>query len=125
MKITIELNREEFDMAIDSGALKALSMTMKKSEAINTAVPVKATKVVPDDKAAEEITKNTVQTSATESEPKITKEMVRAVFTSVIKAGKAAEAKALTAKYGAKKVPDLKEEDYAAVYKEANILLEG
>lgn len=32
MKITVELNCDEFDMALDSGALKALSMTMKKPD---------------------------------------------------------------------------------------------
>lgn len=58
-----------------------------------------------------------------DEEPKITKEMVRAVFTKLIKAGKSKDAKELTSKYGASKLPELKEEDYAAVYKEAEGLL--
>lgn len=123
MKVTIELNRDELAAALDNGALKALSQAMKV-EKQGQAAPVKE-EIAKNNKAAEEIPKNTVQTPTTESEPKITKEMIRAIFTKIIKVGKAAEAKALTAKYGAKKVPDLKEEDYAAVYKEANALLEG
>ena len=69
--------------------------------------------------------KNTVieQQQKEDEEPKITKELVRAVFAKLIKAGKAKEAKELTAKYGASKIPEIKEEDYAAIYKEAEELL--
>ncbi|MBE1305629.1 hypothetical protein G4W71_16620 [Clostridium botulinum] len=58
-------------------------------------------------------------------EPKteITKEMVRAVFTKLIQAGKQKEAKEITLKYGASKLPELKEEHYAAVIKEVEELL--
>ncbi|WP_338631511.1 hypothetical protein [Clostridium baratii] len=58
-----------------------------------------------------------------ESNHKVTKEEVRAVFTKLIKAGKQKEAKELTAKYGASKLPDVKEEDYAAIKEEAEALL--
>lgn len=58
-----------------------------------------------------------------ETKVEITKEMVRAVFSKLIKAGKANEAKELTSKYGASKLPELKEEHYEAVYKEAEALL--
>lgn len=54
---------------------------------------------------------------------KITKEQVRAVFSKLLKAGKQQEAKDLTAKYGASKIPEIKEEDYEAVLKEAEELL--
>lgn len=60
-----------------------------------------------------------------DKDPKVTKEMVRAIFTTLIKAGKQEEAKALTSKYGAKKVPDIKEKDYTAIFNEANALLEA
>lgn len=40
MKITIELNANEFDMALDSGALKALSMTMKRHTEEKQEIPV-------------------------------------------------------------------------------------
>lgn len=58
-----------------------------------------------------------------EEDTKVTKEMVRAVFSKIIKAGKQKEAKALTEKYGASKLPEVKEEDYAAIYKEAEGLI--
>ncbi|UZQ49087.1 hypothetical protein [Clostridium kluyveri] len=54
---------------------------------------------------------------------KITKEMVRAVFTKLIKSGKQKEAKDLTKKYGANRLPDIKEEDFEAIYKEAEGLI--
>lgn len=54
---------------------------------------------------------------------KVTKEMVRAVFTKLIKAGKQKEAKDLTKKYGANRLPDIKEEDFEAIYKEAEGLI--
>lgn len=66
-----------------------------------------------------------VEDTKKDEETKVTKEMVRAIFTTLIKAGKQADAKALTSKYGAKKVPDIKEEDYAAIFNEANALLEA
>lgn len=64
-----------------------------------------------------------VKTVDPPSKEKITKEMIRATFAKLIKAGKAKEAKDITTKYGAKKVPDLKEEDYTAILKEVEELL--
>ncbi|EQB4336182.1 hypothetical protein ACYJ2V_000086 [Clostridium botulinum] len=58
-----------------------------------------------------------------ETKPEITKEMVRAVFTKLIQTGKQKEAKEITLKYGASKLPELKEEHYAAVIKEVEALL--
>lgn len=56
-------------------------------------------------------------------EVKVTKEQVREVFSKLVKAGKQKEAKELTAKYGASKVGEVKEEDYAAILKDAEELL--
>lgn len=56
-------------------------------------------------------------------EPKVSKEMVREILNKLIKAGKAQEAKNLISKYGASRLPYLKEEYYAAVYKEAEALI--
>lgn len=50
---------------------------------------------------------------------KVTKEMVRAVFSDLIKKGKQKEAKELTSKYGASKLSEVKEEDFEAIIKEA------
>lgn len=63
------------------------------------------------------------ETAPVEQEKSISKEEVRAVFTKLFKAGKGKEAKELTAKYGASKLGELKEEDYAAVLKEAEELM--
>jgi len=63
------------------------------------------------------------ETKATEGEVEITKEMVRERLGVIMKSGKQAEVKALVAKHGASKLPDLKEEEYAAVYQEAEKLL--
>lgn len=76
-----------------------------------------------DTKTAEVKDAENVKEDNKEEDPKVTKEMVRAVFTKLIKAGKQKEAKDLTKKYGADKLPDLKEEHYAAIYEEAEGLL--
>lgn len=54
---------------------------------------------------------------------KVTKEEIRAAFTKAIKLGKQAESKAITQKYGASKLSELKEEDYPAVLKDVEALL--
>lgn len=54
---------------------------------------------------------------------KVTKEQVREVFSKLVKADKQKEAKELTAKYGASKVGEVKEEDYVAILKDAEELL--
>lgn len=56
-------------------------------------------------------------------ETNITKEMVRAICSKAIKAGKSAEVKNIVGKYGAAKLPDLKEECYADAYKDVEALL--
>jgi len=76
--------------------------------------PPKGEVVDADIKAADEPSKE---------KTKVTKEDLRAIFTKIIKAGKQSEAKALTTKYGAARLPDIKEEDYAAVYKDAEDLI--
>ena len=79
------------------------------------AAPKEAEKVEDKPKIAEQ--------SKEPEKAEITKEMVRAVFTKLIKAGKSKEAKDLTKKYGANRLPDIKKEDFAAVYKEAEELI--
>lgn len=53
----------------------------------------------------------------------VTKEMVRAICSKAIKAGKSAEVKNIVSNYGAAKIPDLKEECYTDVYKDVEALL--
>lgn len=55
--------------------------------------------------------------------PKVTKEMVREICSKAIKAGKPGEVKKIVADHGASKIPELKEEEFAAVYKEVEALL--
>ncbi len=81
------------------------------------------TMVEEGDKALEDTTESEPVEDKKKEEPKVTKEMVRAVFSQLIKKGKQKEAKELTSKYGAAKLPDVKEEDYAAILKEAEELL--
>jgi hypothetical protein len=68
-------------------------------------------------------TNEEVKEDPKDEEPKVTKEMIRERLGAIMKAGKQKEVKELVAKYGAERVPDLKEEDYVAVYKEAEVLL--
>lgn len=56
-------------------------------------------------------------------EPKVTKEMVRDICSKAIKAGKPGDVKKIVADHGASKIPELKEEEYLAVYKEVEALL--
>ncbi|MBU3155153.1 hypothetical protein [Clostridium estertheticum] len=71
--------------------------------------------ITPKDDAQKEKTKG--------GEPKITKELIRERLSTIMKSGKQKEAKDLLAKHGASKLPELKEEEYAAVYKEAEVLI--
>lgn len=151
MKITAEFNSSEelisFINTFGANALKGIESKKEVQE-----VEVKEVKKVKEetvtekkeevkqvDTPKEEVKKETViekkeeksnppkneqvKTVDQSSKEKITKEMIRAAFAKLIKVGKAKEAKDITTKYGAKKVPDLKEEDYTAILKEVEELL--
>ena len=117
-----------------------------QSATVNTEKPkdvvkVKKEKVAPVEDKKEEPTKvdaevTGVDTTSTEplkdvevseensgEEVEITSVMVRAICSKAIKAGKSAEVKNIVAKYGASKLPDLKEECYADAYKDVEALL--
>lgn len=79
---------------------------VKKDEAVDEPKDVKE-----EPKSIEEIKED-----KKEETPKLTKETIRAMFSKLIQAGKQKTAKEITMKYGAKKVNELKEEDYPAVY---------
>jgi hypothetical protein len=132
MKITAEFNsNEELLSFANTFSTKSLlpevgvqelkevtqKSTVKKEAKVNS---TKNTKV--EDKPVEP-PKEDKKEEPKEEKSKITKEMVRAVFTKLIKAGKSKEAKDLTKKYGASRLPDIKEEDFEAVYKEAEELI--
>lgn len=74
----------------------------------------------------ETLTKSLTDTNATDVEEvrepvtaKISLEDIREVLTPLTRAGKREEVKALLDKYGAKKLPDVKEEDYPEFLEEA------
>lgn len=100
----------------------------KKPEEVAKVIVDEVTKELSKSKEVEKIEDEVVKTGETkeeikEEEQKITKEQVRAVFTKLAKEGKQKEAKDLTKKYGATKVSEIKEEDYAEILKEAEALL--
>ena len=110
-------------------ALSDVKIEVEKLESIVTSA-IASNKTTKTDAPKEEI-KEEIKTL--EEEPKkedapkpptkITKEALRALFGKLIAAGKQVEAKALTTKYHAARLPDIKEEDYEAVYKEAEALV--
>jgi len=89
--------------------------------------PVKEDKpveeIIPDNSAELQKEIERDQKESEKEEVNITKEMVRERLGAIMKAGKQKEVKALVALHGAGKLPDLKEEEYAAVYEEAGALL--
>ncbi len=119
MKITVEFNSNEelisFINTFGAKTLTGVAPIEKKEVKVN--LPKEVKKV---DSPKEE-----VKESKKEEDPKVevTMEMVRAVFTKLIKAGKQKEAKEITTKFGASKLPELKEGDYAAVIKEAEVIM--
>lgn len=121
MKITAEFNsNEELISFINTFGAKTLTgvTAIEKKENVKVDSPKKEAKKEETkiDPPKEEVKKE-------DSKVEVTMEMVRAVFTKLIKAGKQKEAKEITTKFGASKLPELKEQDYAAVIKEAEVIL--
>lgn len=141
MKITAEFNsNEELLSFINTFGAKAIPKaepkqgvsapveTKKESKkeepkSVETPKTEKPTSEPPKEELKEEPKEQAPSEEPKQEEPKVSMEMVRAVFTKLIKAGKQKEAKEITEKYGAKKLPDLKEEHYAAALKDAEELL--
>lgn len=98
----------------------------KKEEKADTKeeAPKVEAEVTGVDTNIEEPTKDAeIKEENTDGEIQITKEMVREKFNQVVKSGKQKEAKALIENLGAKKLSDVKPEDYATLIKEAEALL--
>ena len=147
MKITAEFNsNEELLSFINTFGTSAVHQTINLSPSViekDTKSAPKAEKTIKEepkvDKKEEKKAKVTEEVKQDEKvenkeegaaeevedkqEEKVTLEMVRAVFAKIIKAGKQKEAKELTTKYGASKLPELKEEDYSKILKEAEELI--
>lgn len=118
------------------GQGQAATVKMEKPKEVVKAADekVKKDKVAPVEDKKEEPTKvDTTSTEPTkdaeindensEERAPITKEMVRAICSKAIKAGKSAEVKNIVSKYGASKLPDLQEECYADAYQDVEALL--
>jgi hypothetical protein len=123
------------------GQAEPLKIEKPKEEVKAAAEKVKKDKVVPVEDKKEEPTKVDAEVTGvdtTSNEPTkdaevneenseerapITKEMVRAICSKAIKAGKSAEVKNIVSKYGASKLPDLKEECYVDAYQDVEALL--
>jgi len=141
MKITAEFNsNEELLSFIGTFGTKGLissgvTNVTNISPVVETKKTVKGEIIKTEDKPIKEVLKEeikenvatkdaeTTKGDATSGEPKITKEMIRERLGLIMKTGKQKEAKDLLAKYSASKLPELKEEHYAAVYGEAEGLL--
>ncbi|ENY98723.1 hypothetical protein HMPREF1092_03281 [Clostridium thermobutyricum] len=103
---------------IDNEAINALVET-KKSEDYEIKEETKAkTKKVSNKKEEEKVVKEDVK-----EEKKIDFTEIREVATTLVKAGKQPELAEITAKYGASKLSELKEEDYEAVLNEFKELM--
>ena len=140
MKIIAEFNStEELINFVNTFGVKAIqnsepkqgiggqvSMGVAPKEVEKTEGPKKEEKNVEAPKVEAEVNQESTEVKDSvivEEEPKITKEMIREKISAAMKTGKQKEVKDIVAKYGASKVPDLKEEDYAAVIKEVEALL--
>lgn len=121
MKITAEFNsNEELLSFISTFGAKITTGQALYPVVGGTKEPVTTNKVG----TKQEVKKETPKEEIPKDEDiKITKEMVRSIFSKLIKAGKQKEAKEITERYGAKRLPDLEEEHYAAAYKDAEGLL--
>ncbi|MGN2368925.1 hypothetical protein ACTFJW_02560 [Clostridium cagae] len=90
----------------------------KESVQEKESVKVEAEEVGVDDTSTEP----PKDADVTEDVAKVTKEMLRDACAKVMQLGKQAEVKQIFKKYGANKLPELKEEDYAAAYKDVEAL---
>ena len=133
MKIIAEFNSNE-ELSSFISTFSTTTMHAGAFESTLDVVKVDGFKIVdkPNEDVKEEAPKSDIKEIVTtkeadipkeESKTEITKEMVRGLFTKIIKAGKQKEAKELTDKYGATRLPDIKIEDYSAIYKEAEELI--
>lgn len=133
MKITAEFNSiYEVQDFIEAFGAKAITSQITIDGAKVVGTPKENKKMEEHNKNVkvaekEEIQKYEPHNEVTEDKKsevvKVTKEQVREVFSKLVKAGKQKEAKELTAKYGASKVGEVKEEDYVAILKDAEELL--
>jgi len=134
MKITAEFNsNDELMSFISAFGARGVQLKQELAPVVETKKTTKVETIKKEDKPVKEVKADAPKEEIKEiipakeetkgEDPKVTKEMVRERLGAIMKAGKQAEAKALVAEHGASGIPTLKEEEYAAVYKEAEKLL--
>ena len=115
MKMVVEFNSNqevlEFIQMFGAGAVQLVPA--KKEESKEKIDTKKSEPKKEETKKAEEPKKEDKN-----QEVKVTKEMLRTNFSSLVKKGKNATAKNLMEKYGASKLMEVKEEDYEALNKD-------
>lgn len=119
MKIVAEFNSVE-ELLNFTNTFGAKTFIPMMKEKVVVEAPKKEVAVI------EEQTKesNQVQENkASAEESQITFDMVKDICNKALKAKKSSDVKAIVAKYGAKKMSDLKEDYYQAVYEEVGGLL--
>lgn len=129
MKFVIEFNSSELVNAINSGVLLTLAESVSKTDS----AAIKAGEIIREKQtkaaADKEPEKEDKQSPKTNSEPEAhpqkeetvtyTLIQVREKLASLSRAGKQAQVKALLEKFGATKLSEVKEEDYAALMQDA------
>lgn len=145
MKISVEFDNveemQEFAKSIHGGcSCSEKTVSITNTEVAKEEAPKETTKKKNTSKKAEDKKKEVTgvdesannepvkdaetkeEDKSAEDEPKVTKEQLRAICSDKMKAGKQAEVKAVFEKHGASKLPEVKEEDYTAVYKEVEAI---
>lgn len=115
--VTSQITIDGAKLSEKVGAALGSTKEDKKIEESNKEIKVEKEETQKDEQS------NEVTEDKKSEEIKVAKEQVREVFSKLVKAGKQKEAKELTAKYSASKLSEVKEEDYAAILKEAEELL--
>lgn len=125
MKITAEFESIEEIIEFTNRFGKNVEKSKKEVKESKKEEPSTEEKTVKEEKPSTEektVKEEKHSIEATKDEPKITKEMVREVCARAMKAGKQAEVKKIISDHGASKLPELKEEEYAAVVAEVEAL---
>lgn len=106
-KVMMEVTPEQL-IQLGSVFMEGKAIEIEEVPAITPAP--KAEPIMTDAEAVE------AENKKAETKPEITKGKLRAISVKITKAGKSDELKEVFKKYGAAKLSELKEEDYAAVY---------
>ena len=123
MKIVAEFNSVE-ELLNFTNTFGAKTFIPMMEEKVVVEAPKKEVAVTEEQTKEVKKESNQVQENkAPAEESQITFDMVKDICNKALKAKKSSDVKAIVAKYGAKKMSDLKEDYYQAVYEEVGGLL--